>query len=154
MITKGNNGNITLSGINNITDTTQQHKTSGQHDWHNMTTLDLWPCTRLSYPWGTTLHTLYFTITFKHAPISGQGRSWHLTNLPYTMFKELVITSIWLIRNHFIAAKNTQISDILLVLHVLFLGTPPCTDIIASFWLTLVRTQDVYRWYDLQYCCF
>ena len=72
MITKGNNGNITLFRINNTT---------------NVTTLDFWLCPRLSNPWGTTLHTLYFTPTFNHAPIVGQDRSWDLTHLLYSTLR-------------------------------------------------------------------
>ena len=34
-----------------------------------------------------TLHTLYFTTTFKRAPIFGQGRSWHLTCLLYSTLR-------------------------------------------------------------------
>ena len=67
-----------------------------------MTTINFWPCTKLSYPWGTTVHILYFATVHENIPFFSQDRSWHLTNLLYHVLRVSVI-----------AAKNTDISDIL-----------------------------------------
>ena len=53
-----------------------------------------------------------------------------LTYLYHVLRVDLLLLSGY--RNHFIAAKNTHISDILSSMHA-FLGTLPCTDVIASF---------------------
>ena len=36
---------------------------------------------------STTLHILYFTTTFRHAPNFGEDRSWHLTHLPHSTLR-------------------------------------------------------------------
>ena len=77
-----------------------------------MTTKNFWLHTKLSYPWGTTSHTLYFTTAYKNTPsLVSIGPGTLLTH--FTLFPELVTTSVWL-KNHFITAKDTHISNILL----------------------------------------
>ena len=78
-------------------------------EWQQLTFL---PYTKLSYSWGTTLHTLYFTTVYKYTPFLGQCRSWHLTNLFYHISR--INYHFCLAKNHFIAGKDTHISNILL----------------------------------------
>ena len=90
-----------------------------------MTTINFWPYSKLSYAQGTTLHILYFTTVHKNTAFLGQGRSWHLTNLLYH-FLRVSYYSRLAKKNNFIAAKNTHISDILMVLWAFPGDSPTC----------------------------
>ena len=74
-------------------------------------TINFQTCTKLSYPWGTALHILHFTTVHKDTPFLVRVDPDTLLTY-FTKFWELVITPIQL-KNHFIAVKNTHISDIL-----------------------------------------
>ena len=89
-----------------------------------MTTINFWPDSKLSYPPGTTLHILYFTSVHKNTPFLGQDRSWHLDNLLYHVLRVSYYSH--LAKNHFIAAKNIHISNILLVSCAFTGDSPMC----------------------------
>ena len=103
---------------------------------------------RLSYPWGTTLHIFYFTAVHRKTSFFGWDRSWQLTDLLYHALRVdyyfCLTTKITLLQ-----LKYSHLRHLVFYMH--FPGTPPCTDIITSFWVMWVRTQDIH---DLQHLCF
>ena len=77
----------------------------------------------------------------------GQGWSWHLANLLYNILRATY---------YFCLAKNIILFQLKILtfptfcwIHTLFLGTPPCADVIASFGLTWVKTHNAYTRYLL-----
>ena len=76
----------------------------------------------------------------QNALLFGQDRSWKFANLLYHVLRgDYYFQSSY--KNHFIAAKN-YISDIL-PSTCAFPGTPPCADMMVSFWVMQVKTQDI-----------
>ena len=114
----------------------------------NISTVNCQPCLALSYPWDTTLHIFYFTTMHRNALLFNQDRSWQLANLLYHVLRVdyyfCLATKIFLLQPK-ILTFPTSFSSM-----CTFLGTPPCADIIASFWIMWVKTQDV----KLTYLCF
>ena len=104
-----------------------------------MTTKDHPLCWTMSYPQGTTLDNFHLTTIHKNMSLSSLDESWLLTNLLYHVLE---------VNNHFhstikinlLQLKNTHISDILSKARI-FLGTPPCTDVTASFWGVRVKNS-------------
>ena len=70
-----------------------------------------------------------------------QDRSWQLTNLFYHVLRVNYHFHL-AIKINLLQLKNTHISDIL-VLACIFLGTPPCADIVASFQCMWVKTHNI-----------
>ena len=118
------------------------------YNWHKTTTVNHQPCLTLSYPQGTTLHIFYFITICKNASPFSQDRSWQLTNLLYHVLRVdyyfCIATKIFLLQLKILSFPTSLSST-----HV-FPGTPPCTDIIASFWVMWVKTQDM----KLTHLCF
>ena len=90
-----------------------------------------WTHSTMSYPRGTTLDNFHITI-HKNTSLLSLGKSWLLTNLVYHVL-EVNNRFHSTIKINSLQLKNTHISDILSKVCI-FLGTPPCTDITASFW--------------------
>ena len=118
-----------------------------------MATINFRQCTKLSYPWGTTLHILYFTTVQENTPFFGQGRSWHLTNLLYHVLR-VSCYSCLAKKSHFIAAKNTHISNILYNLHGFPVDSPMCWCHSLIWTYASGDSRHPHMIYYPQYCCF
>ena len=129
---------------------TEVIKTLHIGDYHMATSLNFWLCTRLSYPQATTLHTLYFTTTFKHAPIFGQDRSWHLTHLPYSTLR--VSCYFCLAIKIILLQLKILTSPTFCWICTLFSDSPTCWhhSLILGFhmWSLMMTAHDLYS----QYC--
>ena len=104
-------------------------------------------CLTMSYPWGTNLHNFHFTTIHRNVSLFSQDGSWQLTNLLYHVSRVNSQFHV-AIKINLLQLKYTHMSDIL-VLVCIFLGTPPCTDIIASFWGMWVKTHNIPKQQEL-----
>ena len=104
-------------------------------------------CLTMSYPQGTTLHNFHFITIHRNASLFSQDGSWQLTNLLYHVLRVNYHFHL-AIKIDLLQLKNTHISNILVLVHI-FLGTPPCADIIASFWGMQVKTHNIQKWQEL-----
>ena len=106
-------------------------------------------CLTMSYPQGTTLHNFHSITLHRSTSLFSQDGSWQLTNLLYHVLRDSSYFHL-IIKINLLQLKNTPISDIL-ALTCAFLGTPPCTDITASFSHMWVKTRDVQKWQELHF---
>ena len=99
---------------------------------------------RLSYPQGTTLHILYFTTAYESTPFLAQGRSWHLTHLPYSTLS--VSYYFCLTINNILLLLKILTFLTFCWIHALFPGLPHMLMSQPHFGLTQVKTHNDYTW--------
>ena len=97
--------------------------------------------------WGTTLHNFHFITIHRNVSLFSQDGSWQHTNLLHHASGANHHFCL-AIKINLLQLNNTHISDILVLVHT-FLGTPPCTDIIASFQDMQVKTHNAQKWQEL-----
>ena len=90
-------------------------------------------CSTMSYPWGTTSGNFHLPTIHKNTLLFSLDKSLSLTNLLYHVLG---------VNNHFCLAIKINLLQLKKYSHLwqlrslcaLFWGTPPCADVIASFW--------------------